>query len=298
MTIPLYIPTFNNPTYTKNILKQVDNLNFSQIVIMDNNSTYPEMLKLLQELDSNYEVIRLKENLGPHYILRDPDYYKMLPEIFSLSDPDVEFPKNIKSDFQNEFIDIGTKYGIGKVGFAIEIPSESEFLELVVNLDGQLRNMHEWEQQFWQNEIDRTSSGDPIFKTTLDTQFAVYIKEFFNPEDRYTALRIGGKFTSKHLGFYKKSIVPKEELDFYRAVSKYAYYIGNFDENGTPFTKLPVHTYYQLTERLEGAERELKRVTFERDKYLSELKNFYSSRSWKILSILRKFYKLKEKIID
>lgn len=292
MTVPLYVPTFNNPTYTRNFLNQVDGLNFSRIIILDNKSTYQPMIDLLAQIDSKYEVIRLEENYGPHYILRNPDYYKTLPDIFSLSDPDVEFPKNISGNFQEEMINIGIKYRFGKVGFAIEVPSESEFLELVVNLDGKLRNMHEWEQQFWQNQIDKTSTGDPIFQTTLDTQFAIYNKEFFSPEERYKALRIGGKFTSKHLGFYKESIVPKEESDFYRSVSKFAYYIGNFDENGTPYTKLPVHSYYQLIERLEGAERELKRVTFERDKFLLELKNLYNSNSWKILSMLQKFKKM------
>jgi hypothetical protein len=292
MTVPIYVPTFNNPTYTRNFLNQVDGLNFSRIIILDNKSTYQPMIDLLAQIDSKYEVIRLEENYGPHYILRNPDYYKTLPDIFSLSDPDVEFPKNISGNFQEEMINIGIKYRFGKVGFAIEVPSESEFLELVVNLDGKLRNMHEWEQQFWQNQIDKTSTGDPIFQTTLDTQFAIYNKEFFSPEERYKALRIGGKFTSKHLGFYKESIVPKEESDFYRSVSKFAYYIGNFDENGTPYTKLPVHSYYQLIERLEGAERELKRVTFERDKFLLELKNLYNSNSWKILSVLQKFKKM------
>ena len=292
MTVPLYIPTFNNPTYTRNFLNQVDGLNFSQIIILDNKSTYQPMIDLLAQIDSKYEVIRLEENYGPHYILRNPEYYKTLPDIFSLSDPDVEFPKNISGNFQEEMIKIGIKYRFGKVGFAIEVPSENEFLELVVNLDGKLRNMHEWEQQFWQNEIDKTTSGDPIFQTTLDTQFAIYNKEFFNPEERYKALRIGGKYTSKHLGFYKESIVPKEESDFYRSVSKFAYYIGNFDENGTPFTKLPVHSYYQLIERLEGAERELKRVTFERDKFLLELINLYNSNSWKIMSLIQKFKKM------
>jgi hypothetical protein len=289
MSVPLYIPTFNNPTYTFNFINQVAGLNFSKIIIMDNNSTYPPMIKLLNELESKYEVIRLDENLGPHLILRNPEYYKSLPDIFALSDPDVEFPKVLPSDFQDLLIKIGIKHRVGKVGFAIEVPSENEFLELIVNLDGKLRNMHEWEQQFWENEIDRTSSGDPVYLTTLDTQFAIYNKEYFNPEERYKALRIGGNYTSKHLGFYKKSIVPKEESDFYRSVSKYAYYIGNFDENGIPYTKLPVHSYYQLTERLEGAERELKRVTFERDKYLSELELFYKSNSWKIISLLLKF---------
>jgi hypothetical protein len=289
MSVPLYIPTFNNPTYTFNFINQVAGLNFSKIIIMDNNSTYPPMIKLLNELESKYEVIRLDENLGPHLILRNPEYYKSLPDIFALSDPDVEFPKVLPSDFQDLLIKIGIKHRVGKVGFAIEVPSENEFLELIVNLDGKLRNMHEWEQQFWENEIDRTSSGDPIYLTTLDTQFAIYNKDYFNPEERYKALRIGGNYTSKHLGFYKKSIVPKEESDFYRSVSKYAYYIGNFDENGIPYTKLPVHSYYQLTERLEGAERELKRVTFERVKYLSELDLFYKSNSWKIISLLLKF---------
>ncbi len=289
MSVPLYIPTFNNPTYTSNFINQAAELNFSKIIIMDNNSTYPPMISLLKELESRFEVIRLDDNLGPHLILRNPEYYKSLPDIFALSDPDVEFPKELPFDFQDLLIEIGNKHRVGKVGFAIEVPNENEFLELIVNLDGKLRNMCEWEQQFWENEIDRTSAGDPIYLTTLDTQFAIYNKQYFSPEERYKALRIGGRYTSKHLGFYKKSIVPKEESDFYRSVSKYAYYIGNFDENGTPYTKLPVHSYYQLTERLEGAERELKRVTFERDKYLSELEHFYKSNSWKIISKLLKF---------
>ena len=50
MSVPLYIPTFNNPTYTTNFINQVDELNFSKIIIMDNNSTYPPMIKLLKEL--------------------------------------------------------------------------------------------------------------------------------------------------------------------------------------------------------------------------------------------------------
>ena len=37
-------------------------------------------------------------------------------------------------------IDIGIKHRVGKVGFAIEVPKENEFLELIVNLDGKLLN--------------------------------------------------------------------------------------------------------------------------------------------------------------
>ena len=60
------------------------------------------MIDLLAQIDSKYEVIRLEENYGPNYILRNPEYYKTLPDIFSLSDPDVEFPKNISGNFQED----------------------------------------------------------------------------------------------------------------------------------------------------------------------------------------------------
>jgi GT2 family glycosyltransferase len=83
MSVPLYIPTFNNPTYTFNFINQVAGLNFSKIIIMDNNSTYPPMITLLNELESKYEVIRLDENLGPHLILRNPEYYKSHTDIFA-----------------------------------------------------------------------------------------------------------------------------------------------------------------------------------------------------------------------
>jgi hypothetical protein len=288
MTIPLYIPTFNNPTYTRNFISQALKWNFLEIIILDNNSNFEPMISFLDKVESKDKLIRFKENLGPNFILRDPDYYKSISNIFTLSDPDVESPKILDYNFLKEMIDLIKKNKVRKVGFARDIPKEEEFFELIVNLVGELRNMLEWEQQFWKIEIDRTSGNGPVYLTTLDTQFAVYNKDYFIPEDRNRAIRIGPQYTSKHLSFYKNSIVIREKADSYRSLSEHAYYIGSFDENGVSFIRVPLHTYYLLTERLEGAERELRRVTFERDKYLTELNGFYQSKSWKFISLLRK----------
>jgi hypothetical protein len=38
MSVPLYIPTFNNPTYTTNFINQVDEMNFSKITIRKKDS--------------------------------------------------------------------------------------------------------------------------------------------------------------------------------------------------------------------------------------------------------------------
>jgi len=292
MKFPLYVPTFNNPTYTNNFIEQVKDLDFERIIIMDNNSTYPEMIELLAKLEKSVEVIRFSENLGPHFILKNPEYYSSLPEVFCLSDPDVQISKKLPKNFQEIMYDIAIKHQFGKIGFAIEIPEYEEFLEPVIRLDGELWNMSEWESQFWKDEIDKTESGDSVYATTLDTQFAIYNKQYFNPEDRYRALRVAGKFTCKHLGFYKDSIVPKDEANYYKMVSKFAYYIGNFDEDGTPYTKLPVHDYYLLVEKLEGSERELKRIALERDDFLNQLIKIYDSRTWKLFEPIRMFKRL------
>ncbi len=290
---PLVVPVFNNPTYLKNFYEQVRNLEIFEFNIYDNGSTYPEMINLLEELKTlaHVNVYKFQKNFGPHYCLRNPDIYKDLPEIFCLSDPDVEFSKLLPKNFLTEMIEISNEYAVGKVGFAIEIPKEEEFLEPYIKMDGNLQRMVEWEQQFWQNKIGETNNGDPIYLTTLDTQFAVYNKKFFNPQDRYRAIRIGGKYTSKHLGFYKDSIVPAPEQDYYKKLSRFAYYIGNFDEEGNPTMQMPVHEYYLILEKSESLERELKRVSHERDEVNTELQKFYASNSWKILNLLIRFKK-------
>ena len=289
------VPTFNNPTYLLNFYTQLKKFPFFKIEIYDNASSFPKMLEALEFLSSqeNTVVHKLPNNLGPHYVLRTPEVYEKLPDIFCLSDPDVEFSIDLPNNFIEEMIRISENYQTGKVGFAIEIPNEEEFLEPYIKMDGAIQKMSEWEKQFWTNQIGSTSSNDPIYMTTLDTQFAVYNKNYFDPNDRYRAIRIGGKYTSKHLGFYKQSIVPKEEQDFYKNLSRFAYYIGNFDEEGNPFTKLPVHEYYLLLEQNEGLERELKRVASERDRLNAELQDFYNSNSWKLM---RNFVKLRKRI--
>jgi hypothetical protein len=291
---PLIIPVFNNPTYLLNFLNQIENNPFFDIYIYDNASSYPELIEILKELShiKNISITKLHENLGPHYVLRTPEVYNELPEIFCLSDPDVQFSKQLPNNFIEEMIEISNKYKVGKVGFAIEIPKDEEFLEPYIKMDGSLQKMSEWEKQFWLNQIGSTTTGDPIYLTTLDTQFAVYNKKYFNPNDRYKALRIGGIYTSKHLGFYSKSIVPKSEQEYYKNLSRFAYYIGNFDEEGNPYTKLPVHEYYLMLEENEGLKRELNRVALERDHLHSELQAVFHSNSWKLMRVFREIKQL------
>ena len=219
--IPLLVPVFNNPTYLSNFIDQFLSFESIHLKILDNGSDYIPMINLLNRLETkNIEIIRFNKNLGPHFAIKSGPFFDSLPQIFCLSDPDIEISKNLPSDFCQILIRISNKYEIGKVGLALEVPEEKEFLELNVKLDGEIRNMREWEMQFWKNKQNDNEFEDSIYLNSLDTQFALYNKKFFKTSDRYSAIRVGGRFTSKHLGLYKNQIVPKEEIEYYRNKSK------------------------------------------------------------------------------
>ena len=295
---PLIIPTFNNPTYLKRFIEQKSLDNFSSLEIYDNNSSFPPMIQLLQEFEKrdNINVHRLESNYGPHYVLRNPEVYNTLPDIFCLSDPDIEFSSTLPQDFLEQLITISNNFEFGKVGFAIEIPEEEELNIEIYSAPEQVKHLLEVENSFWENHFSYTTQGDPIFATTLDTTFALYNKRYFKPSNRYEALRIGGNFTSKHLGYYEKFKPTKLELEFYSSRSRYSYNRGITNKNGDPLINIKVHEYTTLVEKLESLERDMKRIVTERDDYRNELDSFYRSRSWKIMSIFVEMKKITTKL--
>ena len=286
--IPVVIPVFNNPTYTRTFVNQLKVLNVENIIILDNNSTYKPMLELLNDLENEHQVIRLGYNRGPHYALRDSEFYSNLPNYFCLSDPDLELSPNLPENFIDAFVDISNHYKIGKVGFALEVPKEEEFAQLYMNLDGKLWNMREWEMQFWENSIGKTTDGDDLYLTTLDTQFALYNKNYFDPNSRYECLRVGGKFTAKHLGLYKQDNIPTEELKYYRNSTRYSYFSGNTDENNSPVFEISVHEYTKIVEELDSLRTNNEIIGNKLQELNQNLQKILQSRSWKLTSFLRK----------
>ena len=287
LKIPIYVPVFNNPTYTKYFVEQLQENQCNDIYIVDNKSDYPPMISLLKELEQKYNVVRLDRNEGPHFILRNQNFYKSLPEIFCLSDPDMELSRNLPKEFLADLLQISNQYKMGKVGFALEVPAEEELKDIELNMEGKIWNMREWESQWWENCIGKSLSGDDLYMTTLDTQFALYNKNYFDPNDRYRCIRVAGRFTAKHLGLYKKTIVPEAEQEFYRNSTRYSYVAGNLSETNIPVFNISVHEYTLLKEELDSLRdnnKILAKRAIELDK---ELQFFYNSRSWKVIRYLK-----------
>jgi hypothetical protein len=245
------------------------------------------MISLLKELEQKYNVVRLDRNEGPHFILRNQNFYKSLPEIFCLSDPDMELSRNLPKEFLADLLQISNQYKMGKVGFALEVPAEEELKDIELNMEGKIWNMREWESQWWENCIGKSLRGDDLYMTTLDTQFALYNKNYFDPNDRDRCIRVAGRFTAKHLGLYKKTIVPEAEQEFYRNSTRYSYVAGTLRETNIPVFNISVHEYTLLKEELDSLRdnnKILAKRAIELDK---ELQFFYNSRSWKVIRYLK-----------
>jgi hypothetical protein len=286
--IPIYIPTFNNPTYTSNFISQLERFNLNKITVVDNASTFPPMVKLLNEISNKYELIRLNKNRGPHLLIRDLNYYEKLPNYFILSDPDIEISRNIPEDFINTLIEVSEEFKIGKVGLALAIPKEEELIEKFIYMDGEKRSLIEWEEQFWENEVGKTSQGDSIFLTTLDTTFALYNKKYFNLEDRYKSLRIGGRYTSKHLGSYAKTIVPQEENEYYLSNTRYSYFAGKLNDDTSPVFEITVHEYTKMVEELDSLRVNNKNLALNNIEQDRLIQGIFNSRTWKIIRLIKR----------
>ena len=297
MNYPIYVPVFNNPTYTNYFIKQLAELNIKNIVIIDNNSEYPKMKELLKKLNKEYEVISLKENKGPHFILRDPIFYEKLPDVFCLSDPDIEFSSNLPKMFLNDLHEISTTYEKGKIGLALEIPNEDEFSKPFIFLDNKIWKMSEYEQMRWQNPIGKFNNESDLYLSNLDTTFALYNKEYFSPNNRYESIMIAGFYTVKHLGWYKNSIVPDDEKLFYEQSTRYSYTAGTLNSEGAPVFEISVHEYTKLIEENDSLKHNHSLLVEENLKLNKEIHKVYNSLSWKFTYPLRGLSSIIRKMI-
>jgi FkbM family methyltransferase len=221
--IPIIIPVYNSVTYLRMMVSQLRSRGFQEIIVVDNASTFPPLLEYLSHVGSEVTVIRLDENKGPHVFL-DRNTLLALPDYFCVSDPDLQFGPSLPDQFLCELISLTEEHRVGKAGLALEISDWSLMREERFQIEGASYQIWDWEAQFWKNPVGHTSTGDAVYDASIDTTFALYNKRFFDPSHHWKALRAGGKYTSRHLPWYKQSIVPQEEEDYYRATQKFSHY--------------------------------------------------------------------------
>lgn len=219
--IPVVIPVFNTVSYLKSMVDQLDSLGLgSNVIVCDNNSTYGPMVEYLNKLSETKNVVFLNKNLGPRVYSEDKEVCQAMPKYFIVTDPDLLFNENMPKNFINKMKRIVDMYGVSKAGLAIEI-NDPEERQRFFDAD----QVDRWERNYWTRKLEQYPEVDDLYAAPIDTTFVLYNRDKFLSEidlvaGRMTcntsAIRIAGRFTCRHMGWWREQPLSKEEHEFYK----------------------------------------------------------------------------------
>jgi len=196
---------FNQQTYIKKMVKQLENYT-NDIVIIDNNSTFEPLIKYYEN-NYQYTLLRMKSNLG-HKVYEKPFMDKIVGDIYILTDPDLEFNKKLPHDFIENMINISNYYQAEKVGFALLYLAP----DIRPDIKAFGKTIKEWEKQYWTYKYYYPGFEHDIWSAAIDTTFCL-----INKQNKGGHYRIAGDYLCKHLpwhiGFEKE--IPNDEFEYY-----------------------------------------------------------------------------------
>jgi GR25 family glycosyltransferase involved in LPS biosynthesis len=217
--IPILIICYNNYKYVENTITQLISINKNyknNIIIVNNSSTESDTRLYLDKIRTTFTVLD-RANNGPWIDeTRNTDLYKQLPDKYILTDPDLEFNKNLPNNFIEILSELSDKYNCKKIGFALDISDYDKMYQYNDYLFEQ--NIYDHENQFWRNKID--NKDYILYTASMDTKFFLYNKKYGCSE---MSIRIAGNFTAKHLPWYiDNNLLTIEEKYIYNNYNIYS----------------------------------------------------------------------------
>lgn len=181
--IPIILNNFNRLSTTKKLADDLYNLGYTNIHILDNNSTYPPLLEWYRT--SPYRIKHTGANHGQLSIYNS-GYINEFSGWVAYSDSDIELNSLTPRGFIEKMTEIAEKHNMLKCGLALRID------DLPTTRYGLY--IQREEAKFWTNPI-----GHDIYKAHVDTTFSV-IK--VGQPFQYESLRLAGNYTARHIPWY------------------------------------------------------------------------------------------------
>jgi hypothetical protein len=207
--IPIVINNFNRLTYPLQLITFLERCGLKNIIILDNNSTYPPLLKYYESC--TYKVIREPHNYGHLAFWKSGLYYRHRWNYFVYTDPDVVPVEECPTDFIEHFkLILDENNGLDKIGFGIKIDDLPDSFLLK-------KGVIEYEKRYWAKEVKPN-----LYDAPIDTTFALY-KPFSKLKlgEVYTlpAFRMGFPYLIRHLPWYTDSKNLSGEEEYYLKTS-------------------------------------------------------------------------------
>lgn len=204
--IPIIIISFNQLKYLQQLISFLQKHNYTNLIIIDNNSTYPPLLHYFKTIENTVIIHRLKDNLGHLSFWKHDAIFKQYSKgYYVVTDPDVVPIDECPDNFLEEFRQLLDKaYDRTKVGFSLKIDD-------LPNTNPNKEQILQWESQFWQSKIRRNA-----YKAEIDTTFALYRPNYNYKLKHFTkAWRTDYPIKASHGGWYIDIDHLTEEQRFY-----------------------------------------------------------------------------------
>lgn len=209
--IPIVILNKDRLEPLKKLVKSLKDRHYNNIIIIDNQSSYPPLLEWYKE--SGVEIFynniaETKFDTGTFYRLaveiKHPRFAQIINDYYIFSDPDVVPIDELPINFVDDMIDVLNTYQCHKVGWALKIN------DLPGTEYG--KKIHDAELHYWDDSRKLKYKDYELYHSAVDTTFAIYAPGSYPLLDEHGCIRIAGDFCSRHMPwYYDVDNLPEEE---------------------------------------------------------------------------------------
>lgn len=208
--IPVFVNVFNRFTCLHKQLERFNELGFSNVILIDNGSTYPPLVEFLRT--THHPIVQLGGNGGSYSL-----WYENLFERFDIckkfrdsyyvyTDPDCipipDCPADVLEYLRDalEAYPLETYPTVKKIGMGLRIDNLPPYEHTKVILD--------WESKNWVHEVFPN-----LYRGNIDTTFCMYRPK--GPIGNQPALRTGFPYVAEHLPWYEDRDNLSGETQYY-----------------------------------------------------------------------------------
>lgn len=205
-SIPIIIISFNQLYYLKQLIDFLLDSGYTNIVVLDNASTYKPLLDYFNAIKDQVSIHKKKDNTGHLSFWKTDEVFKTYSKgYYAVTDADIvplaECPDNFIEVFRKL---LDEAYDRTKVGFSLkidDIPDSNSNKPQIVN----------WERKFWTSEIKSN-----VYKAEIDTTFALYRPNYNYKLKHFTkGWRTDAPYQARHGGWYIDTNRLTEEQEYY-----------------------------------------------------------------------------------